>query len=76
MGAHNLSVWHELEDLQKKRAELEFQLHSLEEKERTLEEKARIMQEKLAIQELGEHLKIKHDAVEQLETKIMELEKE
>jgi phage shock protein A len=33
------------------------------------------MQEKLAIQELEEHLKIKHDAVEQLETKIMELEK-
>ena len=74
-GCKYLSAWHELEDLQKKRAELEFQLHSLEEKERTLEEKAKIMQEKLAIQELEEHLKIKHEAVEQLESKIMELEK-
>ena len=42
---------------------------------KALEEKARMMQEKLAIQEIIENLKVKHDSVEQLESKITELEK-
>jgi hypothetical protein len=70
-----LSAWHELVDLQKKKAELEFQLHSLEEKEKDLEEKTRVLTERLSIQEMEEHLKVKHYAVERLECKLMELER-
>jgi chromosome segregation ATPase len=73
-GATKLTLWHEIEDLQKKKAELEFQLRSIEEKEKTLEERARLLEEKLAIQQLEEKLKTKTEAVEKLETKINELE--
>jgi predicted RNase H-like nuclease (RuvC/YqgF family) len=73
-GALNLTLWHEIEDLQKKKAELEFQLHSIEEKEKTLEERARLLEEKLAIQQLEEKLKTKTEVVEKLETKVNELE--
>jgi len=70
-----LSLWRELADLRKKKAELELQLHSLEEKEKNLRERARILEEKLAIQELERNLKAKHDVVEQLESRIRELER-
>lgn len=74
VGVLELSLWHEIEDLQKKKAELEFQLHSVEEKEKTLEERARLLEEKLAIQQLEEKLKIKAESVEKLESRINELE--
>jgi predicted RNase H-like nuclease (RuvC/YqgF family) len=73
-GATKLTLWNEIEDLQKKKAELEFQLHSIEEKEKTLEEKARLLEEKLAIQQLEQKLKIKTETVEKLESRINELE--
>jgi cob(I)alamin adenosyltransferase len=66
-------LWHEIEDLQKK-AELEFQLRSLEEKEKTLEERARLLEEKLAIKELEQKLRIKTESIEKLEFRISELE--
>ena len=70
-----MPLWHEIEDLQKKKAELEFQLHSIEEKEKTLEERARLLEEKLAIQQLEEKLRLKMEAVENLEARINELER-
>ena len=70
-----MSLWHEIEDLQKKKAELEFQLHSIEEKEKTLAERARMLEEKLAIHELEEHLKIKNETVEKLESRVRDLER-
>jgi len=75
MDGNSLSMWHELEDIEKKKAELEFQLCSMAEKERTLEERAKILEERLVIQELEEHLKVKHEVVERLEFKIRDLEK-
>ncbi|MEM3617081.1 MAG: hypothetical protein QXJ31_04125 [Candidatus Bathyarchaeia archaeon] len=73
-GVQNLTLWHEIEDLQKKKAELEFQLHSLEEKEKTLEERARLLEEKLAIKELEQRVRIKTESIEKLESRINELE--
>jgi|GEM_PF-1499027 predicted RNase H-like nuclease (RuvC/YqgF family) len=73
-GVHKLTLWHEIEDLQKKKAELEFQLRSLEEKEKTLEERARLLEEKLAIKELEQKLRIKTESIEKLESRIGELE--
>ena len=70
----SLTLWHEIEDLQKKKAELEFQLRSLEEKEKTLEERARLLEEKLAIKELEQKLRIKTESIEKLEFRISELE--
>lgn len=70
----HLTLWHEIEDLQKKKAELEYQLRSLEEKERTLEERARLLEEKLAIKELEQRLRIKTESIEKLEARINDLE--
>lgn len=69
-----LTLWHEIEDLQKKKAELEFQLRSLGEKEKSLEEKARLLEEKLAIKELEQKLKLKTESIEKLEARINDLE--
>lgn len=69
-----LTLWHEIEDLQKKKAELEFQLHSLEEKEKILEERARLLEEKLAIKELEQKVRIKTESIEKLESRISDLE--
>jgi len=66
----SLTLWHEIEDLQKKKAELEFQLRSLEEKEKTLEERARLLEEKLAIKELEQKLRIKTESIEKLEQRL------
>lgn len=70
-----MSIWQDLEDLQEKRAELELQVHSMEECEKSLLERSRIMEEGLEIQELGDHLKVEHGSVEPLESKISELER-
>ncbi len=59
--------------MQKKKAELEFQVHSMEEREKNLLERSRLMQERLEIQELEGNLKLKHESVERLETKLSEL---
>lgn len=74
-GGNSLSMWRELPDIKKKKVELEFQLRSMEEKERILEERAKMLEEKLEIQELEERLKVKHEVVEQLESKVRDLEK-
>jgi len=70
-----MSNWREIQDLQRKKAEMEFQLHSLTEKETMLEEKARMLEERLAMQDLEERLKVKHDCVENLENRVTDLEK-
>lgn len=70
-----MSVWHELEDIKRKKADLEFQLRSMEEREKALEERVKILEEKLEIQELEHHLKAKHKAVEHLESKARDLQK-
>jgi predicted nucleic acid-binding Zn-ribbon protein len=70
----SLTYWVELADLQKKKAELEFQLHSVGEKKKTLKETIKILEERLAIQELDEQLKSDHETLEQLESKVKDLE--
>lgn len=69
-----LTLWQEIQDLKKKKAELEFQLHSIEEKEKTLEEKAKLLEEKWEIHQLEEKIKIKTDGIQKLESRINELE--
>lgn len=75
-----MSLWQQLEGLKKKKADLEGELLSLEQKEKTLEERTKILVEGLAIQEermrkFEVQLKDKHEAVNMLESKMMELEK-
>jgi hypothetical protein len=70
-----LSTWQELEDLQKKKAELEFHVYLMEEREKNLLEQSGITEERLGNQELEEFLKVKHDSVELLESKISEPER-
>ena len=67
-------MWRELADLRKKKAELELQ-YILLRRRRKIFVKGRILEEKLAIQELERNLKAKHDVVEQLESRIRELER-
>ena len=79
-GGKNLSLWQELESLQKKRTELDDQLLSVVEKEQNFLERMTIIIEGIEIQ--GEHmrelelqLKDKYEAVSRLESRIVELEK-
>jgi len=68
-----LSLWHELENLQKKKADLEDQLISLEERSKILEQKLKDQEERVHV--LIDQLKSKTQVVEKLESTIIELEK-
>ena len=65
----------QLEQIQKKRAELENELRSLEEKEKDLEASVKIVEEKRIVEDLEEKVKAKRAVVEKLESKKRELEK-
>ncbi len=78
-----MTLWKEFDLLQKKKAELDSQLLSISEKEKTLEDRLRIVearaQEEMALQEENIHnlelrLKEKHEAIDNLESKIAYLE--
>jgi len=68
-----LSLWHDIENLQKKKAELEDQLVSLEERSKILEQQLKNQAERM--QTLAEQLKILNDAMDKLESTAIELDK-
>ena len=75
-----MSLWQELESLQKKKAELDDQLLSVAEKEQYFLGKLtniveKIKNQKEHIRELEIQLNDKYDAVSKLESRIAELEK-
>jgi len=65
----------ELEELLGKKAQLNGMLQSIEEEEKDLGQRLRIVQEKIEIQVLKEKIKAKRAVVEQLKSKIWNLEK-
>ena len=75
-----MSLWQELESLQKKKAELDSQFHSFVEQVKTFEGSLKVIDGGLGIQEERVHklevqLKDKHEAVNKLESRVAELEK-
>lgn len=76
----NLSLWQDLETLQKRRTELEAQLNSSSDRAKTLEETLKAVEAELGVQEervrrLEEQLKDRHEAMNKLESRIVGLEK-
>ena len=70
-----MSATAELEQLQKRRTELENAWKSMEQKEKTLGENIKILEEKLAVQALEEKIKAKNAALAKLESTKSDLEK-
>jgi len=68
-----LSLWQDIENLQKKKAELEDQLISFEERSKILEQQLRNQAERM--QKLAEQLKILNDAMDKLESAAIELDR-
>jgi len=68
-----LSLWQDIENLQKKKAELEDQLVSFEERSKILEQQLRNQAERM--QKLAEQLKILNDAMDKLESAAMEIDR-
>lgn len=66
----------ETEGLQKKKEELEGKLQSMMEEEKTLKEDIKTLEVSVAIQKPEEKIKVKREAVEELEFKKSDLEKE
>lgn len=64
-----------LEELLREKAQLTRILQSIVEEEKHLGQKLRIVEEKIAVQELKDKIKAKRAVMEQLKTKIIELEK-
>ena len=75
LGGNNLSLSTQLEEVQKKKAELKNALQSYEQMEGTLGESIRILEEKLSIQELEEKVKARRAVVDNLESKRRDLER-
>lgn len=70
-----MSLSAELEQLEKKRAELKSEWESIQHREQRLTDSVLILEEKLAVQELEEKVKGRRAALEQLENKKKNLEK-
>ena len=75
-----MSLWQELEELQRKKAEVQGQIHSFGEQVSALEERMKTIEGGLGIQEERMHtletlLKDKHEAISKLESKATGLEK-
>ncbi|MCW3977847.1 MAG: hypothetical protein NWE77_07940 [Candidatus Bathyarchaeota archaeon] len=70
-----MSLSAELEQLEKKRAELKSEWESIQHREQRLTDSVVILEEKLAVQELEEKVKGRRAALEQLENKKKNLEK-
>jgi len=64
----------ELEELRKRKAALEDESYSLEQKQMTLAEKREILGERLAIQKLEDDNEAKRGSIEKLEAELSELE--
>jgi len=70
-----LSLTTELEELLEEKAQLNGMLQYIEKEEKDLGQRLRIVQEKIEIQMLKEKIKAKRAVVEQLKSKIWNLEK-
>jgi chromosome segregation ATPase len=68
-----LSLWSDVENLQKKKAELEDQLVSLEERSKILEQQLKNHEERM--QMLTEQFKVLNEAMEKLESAVIDLVK-
>jgi hypothetical protein len=64
----------ELEEQQKLACELKERLQSMEKEERELNEKVRILETKLVVHDLRNKVKVKNEALNQLRSKVGELE--
>lgn len=73
LGGNNLSLSTQLEQFQRKKAELKNELQSMEQREKALGETIKMLEEKMAIQELEEKVKAKRAVVERLESKKRDL---
>ncbi len=74
MGENGMSTTAELEQLQKKKTELENEWASLEQREKSMGESIKILKEKMAVHDLQEKVKAKRAFVEQLESTKKDLE--
>ena len=70
-----MSLTTELEELLKEKAQLQKILQSIEEEEKYQEKRLRIFEEQMSIQVLNEKIKAKRAVVEQLKSKMWNLEK-
>ena len=68
-----MSLWNELDTIQKKKTDLEFQLTSLEERSKILEQKLKDQEEHA--NRLMEQLKSNGDVIGRLESTITDLER-
>lgn len=64
----------ELEELRKRKTQLENELRSFDEQEKAIGTSLRMLEEKMAVHELEEKVKAKRAAVEQLESRKRNLE--
>lgn len=64
----------ELEEQQRLVYELKEQYQSMEQEEKDLNEKTRILETKLVIKDLREKIKVKSEAINQLHSRVKELE--
>jgi uncharacterized coiled-coil protein SlyX len=80
VSGEKMSLWQDLEGLQRKKTELDSQFHSFVEQVKTLEERMKVVDVGLGIQEdrlhkLEGQLKDKHEAMSKLESRVTGLEK-
>ena len=64
----------ELEEQQRLVYELKEQYRSMEQEEKDLNEKTRILETKLVVEDLREKIKLKSEAINQLHSRVKELE--
>ena len=64
----------ELEEQQRLVYELKEQYKSMEQEEKDLNEKTRILEAKLVVEDLREKIKVKSEAINQLHSRVKELE--
>jgi len=64
----------ELEEQQRLVYELKEQYRSMEQEEKDLNEKTRILETKLVVEDLREKIKVKSEAINQLHSRVKELE--
>jgi len=64
----------EIEEQQRLASQFKDQLSSMEEEERRLNERIMLLEAKLVVQELQNKVKVKRDVINQLQTRISELE--
>jgi len=69
-----MSIVSELEQLQRKKAELKDRLNSIEETEKTLVVRMKVLEERLVIQALERQIQVKLASIEELKSRMNELQ--